>query len=368
MRLMRKIAMTVLCLVATGCSPKIGPHNVQDDSVVYNEAVKRGFDRQLLMNIVRLRYRDTPAFLEVGVVSAQYDFKRSISSRFDTGTDDVTSVGWQPTIGMDYSEKPTTTYNPLTGKTYVDRMLTPVKFDTFILLNSSGWNLSRLMRCCVQRMNNVKNAPNASGPTPPVVPEYEQFLELADLFHQLDINDAIHFFKKIEADADSPYYVLAVDPNAADINTMSRIWNLLDLDQGTYQFYLTRFAGKRHRGNEIMVETRSPLSILYFLSHGVNVPICDEMSGRVTLTTNDQGEVFDWNRVLDNLLTVHSVPDIRDRRRICNGIAVHYRGGLFYIQDNDLGSKSTFSLIAQLMALQTGCPEIPVLTLPITQQ
>jgi len=364
---MRKIAIALICLLVTGCSPKVGPRNVQDDSVVYNEAVKRGLDRQLLMNIVRLRYRDTPTFLEVGVVSASYDFKRSLASQFETGTKDITSVGWKPSIGVDYSEKPTTTYQPLQGKGYVDRMLSPVRFDTFLLLNSSGWNTSRLMRCCVQRMNNVKNAPNASGPTPPVPPVYEEFLELADLFHQLDIADAVHFFKKQDKDSDKPYYMLAVDPNVADLNVMNRIWTLLELDYGTYQFYLTRFAGKKHRGNEIMVQTRSPLSILYFLSHGVNVPMQDEMCGRVTLTIDDNGEVFDWNQVLDNLLNVQSIPDCGTKYRVCNGIAVRYRGALFYINDSDLGSKSTFSLLSQLMALQTGCPDLPVLTLPIVQ-
>jgi len=364
---MRKIAMALICLLATGCSPKIGPMNVQDDSVVYNEAVKRGFDRQLLMNIVRLRYRDTPTFLEVGVVSASYDFKRSASSQFETGSTDITSVGWKPSFGFDYSEKPTTTYQPLQGKGYVDRMLSPVRFDTFLLLNSSGWNTSRLMRCCVQRMNNVKNAPNASGPTPPVVPEYKPFIELADLFHQLDMIDAIHFFKKQDVNSDKPYYVLSVDPDVADLNTMNRIWSLLELDYGTYQFYLTRFAGKKHKGNEIMVETRSPLSILYFLSHGVNVPIVDEMRGRVTMTLEPNGEVFEWGNVLDDLLKVNSISDCRKKLRACNQIAVWYRGAMFYIDEDDLGSKSTFSLLSQLMALQTGCPELPVLTLPIVQ-
>jgi len=365
---MKRIAISLICLLVTSCSPKIGPRNVKDDSVKYNEAVKTGFDRQLLMNIVRLRYRDTPAFLEVGIVSSSYDFKRSISSQFETGNVDFPTVGWKPSIGMDYSEKPTTTYQPLTGKLFVDRLLSPIRFDTFILLNSSGWNIDRLMRCCVQRMNNIKNAPRASGPTPSTIPDYEDFLELATLIQNLEVNDALHFMKKQDADTKDPYYLMTVDPDVADLNVMNRLWTLLELDPGTYQFYLTRFSGKKHRGNEIAIETRSPLGVLYFLSHGVNVPFHDEISGRVTMTLEPNGEVFDWNNVLNDLMSIHNVPIARKSRNLpCYGIAVCYRGNIFYIDDSDLASKSTFNLISQLMALQTGCPDLPLLTLPIVQ-
>lgn len=363
---MKKFAIGLICLLATSCTPKVSYHNLQDDSVGFNEAVKRGFDKQLLMNIVRLRYRDTPTFLEVNTISSSYDFKRTLGSTFETGTDDVTSIGWRPSFSIEYNEKPTTIFAPLQGKTYVDRMLTPVPFDTILLLNSSGWNLGRLLRCCIQRMNNVKNAPSASGPTPPIPPVYEDFLEVADLFFQLDVSDAIHFLKKQDAESGATYYIVAIDPDAADQQVMNRLWSLLELDAGTYQIYLTRFTGKKHAGNEIAVETRSPLSVLYFLSHGVNVPVQDELCGRVTLTVGADGDVFEWNRVLGNLMTVNTAPDFNKKR--CKSwpfISVCYRGQWFYIDDRDLSSKSTFSLLAQLMALQTGCPDMPVLTIPV---
>ncbi len=367
---MRKLAIGLICLLATGCNPKIGPYNVRHDSVSYNEAVKSGVDQQLLMNIVRLRYRDTPTFLEVGIVSASYDFKRSISAQIEYNTKDaINRVGFKPSFGVDYSEKPTTTYQPLRGKGFVDKLLSPIKFDTILLLNSSGWNVDRLMRCCVQRMNNVKNAPSASGPTPPQTPDYEEFLELADLFYQLERDDAIHFLKKKNKESEAPYYMIVVDPNAANLNVMNRIWMMLELDHGTYQFYLTRFAGKKHSGNEIAVETRSPLSLLYFLSHSVNVPITDQVNGRVTLTLDQDGEVFEWGNVLDGLMQIDSVSIKKKRQNCyqCGAVGICYRGAYFYIDDRDLNSKSTFSLISQLLALQTACPDLPVLTLPIIQ-
>jgi len=48
-------------------------------------------------------------------------------------------------------------------------------------------------------------------------------------------------------------------------------------------------------------------------------------------------------------------------------VAVFYRRSWFYIDDSDLDSKSTFSMLGQVFALQSGNVEkmTPVLTLPV---
>jgi len=52
-----------------------------------------------------------------------------------------------------------------------------------------------------------------------------------------------------------------------------------------------------------------------------------------------------------------------------NYLAIYYRSSWFYIRDNDLTSKSTFSLLMQLFALQAGEVKstVPVLTLPLSR-
>jgi hypothetical protein len=362
---MRKLLLPLICIMATSCGLKVGPHNLRQDAVTYNEAVQKGIDRQLLLNIVRLRYHDNPSFLDIGVVSASYDFKRVFNNQFETGNTDFPSIGWKPTVGLEYSEKPTTTYNPLTGKGFVEQLLTPIRFDTFSHLNASGWRTDRLLRCCIQRMNNVRNAPTATGPTPLEVPEYEEFIELANIFQELDSRDALHIAKKHDKEG-KPYYMLQIERSLADPLLMDHFWSHLELNPGTYEFYLTRHHGRQHRGDEITIQTRSPLGVFYFLSHGVNIPISDEMDGRVTLTTDEQGNVFDWNQVLGNLFQVYTHPmKLKKGCPPCQFVSICYRGTVFYIDDRDLSSKSTFSLITQLLALQSGCPEQPLLTLPI---
>jgi hypothetical protein len=48
-------------------------------------------------------------------------------------------------------------------------------------------------------------------------------------------------------------------------------------------------------------------------------------------------------------------------------VAVYYRDHWFYVDDSNLSSKSTFSLLAQIFALQAGNIKdvSPMLTLPI---
>ena len=54
-----------------GCA-RLGPSTLETERGNYNIAVQRTNDEQLLLNLVRLKYRDTPLFLEVTSVASQY--------------------------------------------------------------------------------------------------------------------------------------------------------------------------------------------------------------------------------------------------------------------------------------------------------
>ena len=61
--------LTVSLLVA-GCT-SFGPWALQRSRLQYNEVVKTTTEEQLLLNIVRLRYTDTPSSLAVSAIAAQ---------------------------------------------------------------------------------------------------------------------------------------------------------------------------------------------------------------------------------------------------------------------------------------------------------
>ena len=68
---MRFILPAVMCAVALllgGCTTGLGPKTVTSERPDYNQRIARSSDEQMLLNLVRLRYNDTPLFLELGSV------------------------------------------------------------------------------------------------------------------------------------------------------------------------------------------------------------------------------------------------------------------------------------------------------------
>ncbi len=353
-------AIAISSILLTSCVGKIGPASIRSDTLQYNRAVQSSVDKQLLLNIVRLKYRDNPTFLDIGLVSSSYEFNRNanVNFRFDSSEAGVVT---SPTVGMSLLEKPTTTYQPLKGEGLVKQMMSPISIQTMYLLNSSGWRIDRILRCCVQRLNGLNNAVSASRPTPSLAPEYRDFLELTQLLHRLEVNEDIEIVADANEKTGKFDFVIQIDEKTADKNIMNRIWHLLNLDPDTYVIRLVPYHSRENVGNEVHVDTRSPMSILYFLSQGVHAPSRDQEYGLVTTTVDREGNFFDWSNVLGGIIDIHA--DVCDPCDVA--VSVEYRGHVFYIRDTDLSSKSTFSLISQLLALQTGNPIVPVYTLQL---
>ena len=132
-------------------------------------------------------------FLDVGTVIAQYtlDARVGVFPRIHVDGTDGTELGVD--LGGRYSEQPTITYEPISGAEFTQRLLTPISPSTIILLSQSGWSVERLLMCCVDRMNDVTNAPVASGPTPSRIPNNGQFREVARLLRELQILGSLNF-------------------------------------------------------------------------------------------------------------------------------------------------------------------------------
>ena len=66
-----------LILIVSGCA-SLGARTMRGERVLLNTALQQTNDEQLLLNLVRLRYRDTPAFLQVSSISSQIAFEAGI--------------------------------------------------------------------------------------------------------------------------------------------------------------------------------------------------------------------------------------------------------------------------------------------------
>jgi hypothetical protein len=379
------------CVLTGGCA---GPLAIRKSHRPYSQAVQKTASEELLLNLVRLKYRDPPNFLELGSLSTQFSF--------DAGASVNGTINEFLFLGADtgFSEKPTATYAPLQGPEFVKRLITPVDEETLVLLARTGWSVERVMRMSVQSLNELENARSASGPTPFYKPTYEEFQNLVKALRHMQITGEIEAgYNEKPKDLSCP--VTADLLTAADVVEAAKEgweWRMEDGDfvlvsKGTdlviklppdvrtkqdalAKLGLTEDAKldpdlippnslNGHRFELILkIEPRSLIGAMYYLSQGVQVPFEHVRSGLVTITTDENGEVFDWNDLVRDFFQIRC----SRKRPKCAAVVVAYRGHWFFIADNDLESKTTFSLLFQLFQLQAGGGAsgiAPVLTLPV---
>ncbi len=114
-------------ILFTGCSG-IGPGTITRDRFDYINAITESWKKQMLLNMVKLRYLDAPVFLEVASVISQYAVEGQINL----------SAGWSNGISGDgqtlggsgrYTDRPTITYAPLTGAKLTRSLMTTIPIN-----------------------------------------------------------------------------------------------------------------------------------------------------------------------------------------------------------------------------------------------
>ena len=298
--------MLLLQFFVTSCATRMGPRTIPRARFNYNETIARSLNEQLLLNLVRLRYRDTPLFVDVGTVIAQYSFsgKASASPLINVDGTEKTEYGFG--VSGSYSERPTITYEPLKGEQFTQRLLSPISPVNLILLSQSGWSIERLLLCCVQQINDLRNAPSTTGPTPSYVPENQEFQDLARLLRELQIADVLNFRVTYEKEQRATFIHIARSSEEDSWKTkIEEARKLLGLSDQHEVFKMTSESLGRE-SDEIAVSGRSLLGVLFFLSQTVEPPPAHQEQGLVTVVTGPQGEPFDWATVTGGLLRVRS--------------------------------------------------------------
>ena len=215
MRIFLYYLLMVFLTVVAGCNT-VGPASVRTGRAQYNITIQQTNSEQLLLNIVRLRYRDPPYFLEVSSISTTFDFTASASgsASLPSSESKIYDLGAE----LSFSEQPTVSYTPLQGEDFVTALMSPVDLNTIILLYNSGWSVERIFRVCMQSINSVQNAPTASGPTPDYAPKYERFHEVVRLLRQLQIQGVMDIGYTPSGDPNNPVVKIRIDDQALELS------------------------------------------------------------------------------------------------------------------------------------------------------
>ena len=341
------VLLVAAFVLPLGCRTSMGPNSISPARFDYNEAIVESWNEQLLLNLVRLRYRDTVHFLEVSSVITQYTLDQRASASAGAFFNGSTEGDVGVSAGVVYTEKPTITYTPLQGAVFAQRLLSPIPAETLIQLAQSGWSSELLMLCCVQQVNELQNARSAPSRTPDFVPRFEEFHRAARLLRELQAAGQIDMRLEVAPD-NSHATVLHLErrPTQEWADQVAEVRRLFGLDPNQNSFrIMSRLSGVP---DEIAIVGRSLSGVLVFLSQAVEAPPEHEAAGKVAVTRDASGEAVDWTAVTGNILHIKSQKEPPDDAFV----RVYHRDNWFYISDNDLDSKTTFGLLTYLFSLQ----------------
>ena len=83
------LVFLVFLLPLCGCQSTFGPRALQYSHPAYNQVIVNTLDQQMLLNLVRLKYRDTTFFLNINSVTASFSMGADlgVDAAFPVDTD-----------------------------------------------------------------------------------------------------------------------------------------------------------------------------------------------------------------------------------------------------------------------------------------
>jgi hypothetical protein len=374
----------------------------------YNEVVRDTNDEQLLINIVRLRYADSPVFIDLPNITSQFEVAGRGNYLGGAGNQfpGRTNLGFGE---LSLRDTPTLSYHPREGREIAKALLTPLSADLLIVVNA-GANLEQLLLCTMNDINDVPNAPGATILIPQVADDNSLYVRGIRLLASLRARDAteLAFGTTEETEGSSDpiprgsvqgrdllnaardsyvyrtqgegqvtllkrekgLYLRVRDPyvHSPEMEEAARIFRLTPgLSKYRIKSELTEEVNPRLPSplgsDTIYLNLRSVLQIMTFLSKGVCVPEDHVRSGFAPVTPGPDGRPFDWTQVTAGNFLVHA----QKHRPRGAEVAVSYRGYWFYIAADDVKSRAVLAILEVVFALQEsdGRNVGPLLTLPL---
>ncbi|QEL20180.1 hypothetical protein [Limnoglobus roseus] len=406
------LIVAILATMGPGCT--LGPRTIEQGRLRYNEAVKATTEQQLLLNIVRLRYTDTPSSLSIANIADQQEIVSSLKAiPFFTsaGAGDLGSYRGSVLPQAEFSRaiRPTLSYTPIDDQEFTRRLFTPITLDGITYLAKTTWPVSTVFRLYLENLNWVSNAQSASGPTPRMPPDYGEFLNGVSALQRLsDRGQAVLYNQEQDekltdgVDAGDNTPTAAVEAAKAGmeyrrddkgrwavvkkkVHPLLRVGKVGDTDSDFATFCRTFKLDPKKRTFELTtekldpflegtpaagldtldMETRSLLQVLFFVANGVTVPPCHATSGIAPQTVQADGTPFDWRPVFEGLFKV-CWADGKKPPPFAH-VAIRYQGYWFYIDKRDRDTMATFNLLVELSRLELGAKATtaPILTLPL---
>jgi len=395
-----------------GC--KVGPRLYKTSFTQYNDAVRTTLDEQMLANLVRIRYFQSPIFLQVSSLNTSF----AVGGNIGGSAGDGGSYG--ASIGGSYEERPTISFSMPESRAYYGRLLAPLSADQVTSLVLAGFDSELVFRTAARGINGLKNLSADFENSSEETLAYTRFKEAFGLIKKLRSEGIVDLELggketswsspvKVDAKGDiaqvlllgaasyamsndaeivsypngqwqthkyEKHMALRFSPSAkysADARRLKKLLGL-QIDRNNFSIVEAEMVNaEKARGilgqspgaldstviwSEIGLRGRSMLEIMQVAAKEVQVPTEDVERGTASPNRSPDQPGADWLVIKSS----NSEPK-------SSSLRVKIRDHWFYIDDTDLQSRETFAMLTALFAVVGGTVPgaHPVLTLPVGQ-
>lgn len=349
-----RLAAAWLCLgllVGSGCK-SIGPGTVRRDRLHYSSAVAESWKEQLLLNIVKTRYGDAPAFLEVSSLVSGYSLETGVSINGQFSPESLrgdTFAGGE--LSGKFTDRPTISYSPLTGEKFARSLLAPVPLDALMFVIQGGAPADFLLRLTTQSIEGHHNQGIYGGHFEPGDDSLAKLLQLARTLQQTRSLE-VDVTKQGEGVEIWLQFRPAAAKKANVAEALAELKVLLGVPPEADRVKAV-FGTAFPEPEVVGIRTRSLMQILSALGAGVQIPQEHLARG---------GAVSVGSVQVAGGFSVHSGKKKPDDAFV----AVPYEGLWFWIGRQDLASKMTLSFVTVLFSFldNSGKQSAPILTIP----
>ena len=344
-----RILLPAVALLLAGCSLGVGPQRLHVDQLGYASAMGEGLKRQMLLNMVRLRYADVPAFVSVTQMISGYTMQSTAQLGLNAYPNAapgnfVTAAGT-----VQYTDRPTFTFTPVTGDQFAQSYLRPLAPAELLSLAQSGAPVDLLFRIGVHSVNGLTNETTRSGEAREASGGFQELMRtLAEIQHAgaLGLRFERHGLG-------TRVFVLLDDSDAGLRSRVQLARRLLGAGPMARELEVV-YGGRRGGPGQVAVLTRSMLQVLYEFGNQIEVSEADVQRGETRPT--------DLGDPRDRLMRVRQGP----RAPADAYAAVNYRDRWYWIEAGDFRSKLsfTFAYILQVLAESGRGQAAPVVTIP----
>ncbi|MFP4266261.1 MAG: hypothetical protein ACLFRC_10740 [Desulfonatronovibrionaceae bacterium] len=358
----------------------MGPKTFKGNRYDYNMMLQKSKSEEIVLNIVRARYWETPFFLQVGSISSSFGYSFNVGASASLTNNLRNSAPgldtYTPSLGTKISEAPTVTYTPLQGEKAIRQLQTEMSLEHFLILTRIGFDINSLFWTAVAQVGDLHNY-NANAPVnEATLANYSSFLELADILRKMQLRNDLEFTGLNSSSKDNK--VLRMQLRCRDKEELATIADLLSVEPEKIllpddsMVVTVEFTSVRDMTEQMQPHTKVPripirlksfFQILYDFSGFVQVPEEQEQKKVARPFSPLREDLASRKGLHSGLISIKSSSSPpRDTY-----LSIAYRDRYFYVRDNDMRSKAYLMLMESIFSLLSGDIESvkPLITIPV---